>query len=157
MTNKTNAVLEYLLQSPAISAFYFQYADAQANAVQISSNAVDRASRKQFVDGSQQKRLDFTFTWYKPLTCIPVIAGAESIETVAALDDVQDIIDWIDAQNDARNYPDLGDKCTVDLISCTTDTPRLAGVDTTYTPALARYQFTIRLEYLDESGCVWGK
>lgn len=157
MTTKTQAVLDYLLQSPAISAFYYQYADARAGAMQISGNAVDRASRRQYVDGSQQKRLDYTFTWYRPLACVPVIAGAESIDSVAASDDVQGIIDWIDAQDDARHYPELGAQCIVDRITCTTDTPRLAGIDTSSSPVLAQYQLTIRLEYLDMSGCVWGE
>lgn len=144
------SVLDFLLQSDAISTLYFQYANIADGLVRISTTANEINSRREFIDGSRPRELDFTFTWYKSLSVLPVLTQqGVSNENVADLDDVQAIIDWIDEQNDAQNFPDLGEKRLVERMFCLSDVPRLAGVDTSYSPALARYTFTIRVEYVD--------
>lgn len=148
--SRNQAVLDFMLTSEAISSLYFQYANTADGVMRIGTTSTESNTRREYIDGSRPRTYDFTFTWYKSLSVLPVVtAQGLSNENVADLDDVQSIIEWIEAQDDAQNYPDLGVKCVVDRMYCLTDTPRLAGVDTSYNPPLARYTFTIRIEYVD--------
>ena len=151
MINTSN-LLAYLLTSTAIEQLYFQYGEAADGAISISTQAIDTSERRRYVDGSEPKQLDFVFTWYKPLSTLPVsttLAQGETNQNVAELDDVSAIIDWIEEQNHLRNFPDLGEHCVVDEIYCLTNHPRMAGVDIAANPPLARYTFTIRINYID--------
>lgn len=150
-------MLDYLSQCDGIQQLYFQYGQAAAGAMQLVTSSIEAATRAQYIDGSQPKRLDYSLIWYKPLAFLPVVtgAGAPVNGNVAELDDVQSIIDWIGEQNDARNFPDLGEDCQVDAISCLHDVPQLIGIDTTFSPPLAKYTFTVRVEYLDLSHCIF--
>ena len=69
--------------------------------------------------------------------------------------DIQGIIDWITEQNDAQNYPDFGDKCSIEEMRVLTDNPNLDGIDTSTKPSLARYSMSIRIDYLDKSNKIW--
>lgn len=155
--SKNQIMLDYLSQCDGIGRLYFQYGQAGDNAMQLVTSSVEAATRAQYIDGSQPKRLDYSLIWFKSLAFMPVVAGAggQVNENVAELDDVQSIIDWIGAQNAAHNYPDLGEDCQVDAISCLHDVPQLIGIDAAYSPPLAKYTFTIRVEYLDLSHCIF--
>jgi hypothetical protein len=71
--------------------------------------------------------------------------------------EVQDIIDWIVEQADIRNYPNFGEYCEIDDMRVTTENPRLNSVDTQTTPPLAKYSFTIQVDYLDTSKKIYNK
>ena len=155
--SKNQVMLDYLSQCDGIGRLYFQYGRAGDNAMQLVTSSVEAATRAQYIDGSQPKRLDYSLIWFKSLAFMPVVTGVggQVNENVAELDDVQSIIDWIGAQNAAHNYPDLGEDCQVDAISCLHDVPQLIGIDTTFSPPLAKYTFTVRVEYLDLSHCIF--
>lgn len=155
--SKNQIMLDYLSKCDGIQQMYFQYGHAEDGAMQLVTSSVEAATRAEYIDGSQPKRLDYSLIWFKALAFLPAVAGtSETVNAnVAELDDVQAIIDWINAQNDAHNYPDFGEECQVDAISCLHDVPQLIGVDTTYSPPLARYTFTIRVEYLDLTHCIF--
>lgn len=155
--SKNQIMLDYLSQCDGIQQLYFQYGHAKDGAMQLVTSSVEAATRKQYIDGSQPKRLDYSLIWFKALGFLPAVTGAggQVNENVAELDDVQGIIDWINAQNDTHNYPDFGKDCQVDAIGCLHDVPQLIGIDTTYSPPLAKYTFTIRVEYLDLSHCIY--
>jgi len=153
--DKNKIVLDYLLTSEEVSKLYFQYSIAAKDSMQIQTSTVESAQRKGYIDGSRPRRLDYTFVWFKPLGFIPVVANAGgSPQNVAELDDVQSIIDWIEEQNDSHNFPNFGSNCVVDRIYCLNDTPQLVGVDTSSNPPLARYKFTLRIEFIDYSHAI---
>ena len=155
--SKHQIMLDYLSRCDGIGRLYFQYGRAGDSEMQLVSSSVDAATRAQYVDGSQPRRLDYSLIWFKSLAFMPVVTGAggQVNENVAELDDVQSIIDWIGAQNAAGNFPDLGVDCQVDAVSCLHDVPQLIGIDAAYSPPLAKYTFTIRVEYLDLSQCIF--
>lgn len=155
--SKNQIMLDYLSQCEGVRQLYFQYGDARDNAMQLVTSSVETATRAGYIDGSQPKKLDYSLIWYKALAFLPVVTngGGQVNANVAELDDVQIIIDWIGAQNDAHNYPDLGEDCQVDAISCLHDVPQLIGIDASYSPPLAKYTFTVRVEYIDLSRCIF--
>lgn len=150
---KAETILSYLLSCPAVHELYFQYAgDAKDGTQAISTLVIDRAANRGFIDGSVPHQADFVFTWFKELSALPVVSDVQFEETeknAADLDDVSAIIQWLNDQNHAGNVPDIGPNCVTDRIYPLTDTARLAGVDLSGSRPLGRYQFTIRIEYVD--------
>ena len=156
MTSKNQIVLDYLRQCPGIERLYFEYGERHGDAVHLMTSSVETATRSEYIDGSQPKRLDYSMVWHKALEYMPVMTEPGKTDpAVAELDDVQSIIDWINAQDRAHNYPDFGENCPVDNMRCLHDVPQLVGIDTRYNPPLARYTFTVRIEYTDMTHCVF--
>lgn len=154
---KNEIMLAYLQQCEGVQQLYLNYGDARAGNALISTVATESASQAAYVDGSAPKQLDYSLVWYKPISVLPVRnpATGQYNPVLAELDDVQSIIDWIEAQNDAHSLPDFGEDCPVDSIRCLQSVPQLLGIDTTYSPALARYTFTVRVEYTDFTRCIY--
>lgn len=156
--DKNQAVIDFLLQCPTIAAnpVFFNFLKAGDDDKQIVAQSNDRTLNRTFVDGSVSKRfiftlMDFRSVSYEPL---PKVAGKTS-ENVEEMFDVQGIVDWIEEQADLRNYPNFGADCQIDAMQTTSDTPNLNGVDTSVTPALAKYSITIQIDYIDLSKSVW--
>jgi hypothetical protein len=88
------------------------------------------------------------------LTPNPVIDGL-SAENVDELNEVQELIDWINAEGDAENYPDFGDRCYVDSMKCLTAEPVLLGVDKEQNPPIAIYRVSVQIDYIDTTKVIW--
>ena len=152
--DKNQAVIDFLLDCPVIAynPLFFNFLQAQDNNKQIIVLTSDTSLNKKFIDGSVMKRylftiIDFRSVAYQPL---PKVEGYSS-ENVEEFLDVQGIIDWINEQADAGNYPDFGSDYIIDSMQPTSNNPSLNGVDTQVTPALAKYSITIQIDYLDKT------
>ncbi len=160
MLNKNQAVVDYLITCPTIkeSPLYFNFINAGDNSNQFITVADDTTSQQKFIDGSVYKTYTFTLSCFKSLSHIPMVKqegyGNENIDD---LSDVQALIDWVNEQDDEHNYPDFGDTCEIDRIYTTTETPSLAGIDTSISPNLVRYDVTIKVDYLDNTKKLWNK
>ena len=159
-TDKNTAIIEYLLECPEIASnkVFFNYVNAKDNVTQIVTLANEILVDEPYVDGSILKRYTFTIIEFRSMTdlALPKEAGLTG-ENVDDLLDVQGVIDWIDEQNDNRNFPDFGEDNIVESVLALTDNPDLNGVDTNIAPALAKYSISIRVEYLDISKTLWNK
>ena len=158
VVDKNQAVIDFLLDCPAIAnnPLFFNFLKAEDENKQIITQANDRLLNKRYVDGSVLRRftfsiIDFRSVAYQPL---PKVPGYTS-ENVEELLDVQGIMDWVNAQADAHSYPDFGSDCFIDDMTTTADNPNLDGVDTSVTPALAKYSMSIRIDYIDKSKSIW--
>ena len=87
-------------------------------------------------------------------TAIAKVAGYPN-ENVEDIFDTQQIIDWVTEQETLRNYPNFGEDCVIDEMRALTDNPNLNGVDTSITPALAKYSISIQINYIDYSNLSW--
>ena len=158
MVNKEQAVIDFLINCPAIknSPFYFNFINAQDDNKQLIIQGNDKATHTPYIDGSVLKQYTFTIIDFKSVAynAIPKQLGLVD-ENVEEYLDVQGIIDWIVEQNDIQNYPDFGEHCHIDLMECTTDNPNLNSVDTSTTPSLAKYSVAIRITYLDSTKTIW--
>jgi len=156
--DKNQAIIDYLLQCPTLASnpMFFNCVKAESDNKQIITLENDKVMDKTYIDGSVEKRYTFTIIDFRAVTYNPIVNQlGYSNENVEQLLDVQGIIDWITEQNNLRNFPNFGDKCLISSISSTTNNPRLNTVDTTASPALAKYSTSIRVEYLDTSQCIW--
>lgn len=158
--NKEQAVIDFLLQCDKIrnNPLYFNFINAKDNNKQLITLANDTALQKAYVDGSVMKRYTFTLVDFKSVTYNAIVAvPGMTNENVDDFLQVQDVIDWITEQADLKNFPDFGEKCVIEEMRALTDNPNLNGIDTTAKPALAKYSFSIQLDYIDYSKVIWNK
>lgn len=158
MVDKNQAVIDYMLQCPQINenALYFNFGEAKDNNKQIITQGNDKAMNKPYIDGSVLKRYTFTLFDFRSIAALAVPKGfAYTSENVEEILDVQSIIDWITEQEKLRNYPNFGEDCVIEGIKAITDNPNLNGIDTSVSPALARYSISIQIQYLDKTEKIW--
>lgn len=158
MVDKNQAVIDYMLQCPQINenALYFNFGEAKDNNKQIITQGNDKAMNKPYIDGSVLKRYTFTLFDFRSIAALAVPKGfAYTSENVEEILDVQSIIDWITEQEKLRNYPNFGEDCVIEEIKAITDNPNLNGIDTSVSPALARYSISIQIQYLDATNQIW--
>jgi len=156
--DKNKAIIEYLLTCNNIknSALYFNLIDAKDGNIQIITTSTDTTYDKSFIDGSKPKKYTCNIVTFKSINDLALVVGTsyanENVDDVA---DVQTLIDWIDEQNEARNFPDFGTNCIINSIKTTTDEPRFDGINTSLQPALAMYSIGIMVDYIDTSKVIW--
>lgn len=156
--DKNSAIINYILQCPQIvnSPLYFNFIDAKDNTNQILTSSNDRYTEKPYITGSVAKQYTFTIVIFKSITEDAIVKlegfAHENVEELAY---IQELIDWIVEQNELHNYPNFGTDCDVISITTAEDTPRLVGINTEVTPALAMYNVTIQVEYIDNSKNIW--
>lgn len=154
--DKNQAIVNFLLTCPAVrnSNLYFNFTEAEDNNKQIVTLANEKALHKTYIDGSVDKQYTFTIIEFKAMTPKPVVEGRVD-ENVDDMLQVQELIDWITEQDDAHNYPNFGENCQIDSMRALTDNPNLNGIDSSISPALAKYSVSIQIDYLDTTKQLW--
>ena len=156
--DKTEAIIQYLLTCPKIenSPLYFNFINPQDEDKQYVTDSNEKTLHKQYIDGSVDKRFTFTIIDYRSIAYQEMaryqITANESVEEFL---DVRELIEWIDEQNDLKNFPDFGQQCIIERISTGSEDPNLNGVDTQANPVLAKYSISIMVDYLDTSKTLW--
>ena len=162
--DKNQAVIEFLALYPNIQdiPLFFNFINAKDNNIQFLTEATDVSLNKTYIDGSVLRRYEFTLLITKSITDLAMVKpdltnedawlSNENIEDIA---DIQALMDWVNEQDDVRNYPNFGQDCVVEKIHTLTNTPTLEGVQTDVTPALAMYTMTIGIDYIDYTKTLW--
>lgn len=160
MVDKNQAMIDYLINCPAIrdNPLFFNFINAKEDNKQLVTVANEKTIDRSFIDGSVKKRytltiIDFKSVIYQAIVKLP----QHSNENVEEMFDVQEIMNWITEQGRNKVFPDFGTDCKVESIRTVTDNPNLNGIDTSTTPAQAKYSFSIQVDYLDLTDCIWGK
>jgi len=160
--NKEQAVIDFICNCPEIQAhpLFFNFINAKPDNKQIITSGNDRNIQKPYIDGSVLKRYTFTIIDFRSVTYQAIVKSSEALtppvnENVEEYVDIQNIIDWVDEQEDARNYPDFGNNCQIEEMKVLTDNPVLNGTDTQVKPALAKYSFSIQIDYIDNSKVIY--
>ncbi len=157
-TDKNQAIIEYLITCPQIrdNPLFFNFIQAKDDTKQFVTIANDKSVQKPYIDGSVLKQYTFTIIDYKSIAYQAIVKQAGYVnENVEEMLDVQGIIDWINEQENIHNYPDFGEDCEIENMEVLTENPRLNGVDTSLSPALAKYSIAIRINYIDNSKRLW--
>lgn len=158
MMDKNKVVIEYLLTCPAIqnSPLYFNFIEAKDGATQLITVTEDTATIQTFLDGSVRQRYTLELITFKSISSNAIVkTGNYPNENIEDVKEVQDLMDWINEQEKLKNYPNFGTGIMVEKIETTTDSPRLMGINTELIPPLAMYSVSIRIEYIDETKCIW--
>lgn len=158
MTDKQEAIINYILQCPQIkdTPLYFNFINAKDNTSQIVTTANDKFLDKPYITGSVEKQYSFRILIFKSITDDALVKlegfAHENVEELAY---VQALIDWISEQDELKNFPNFGEECDVDGIETSAETPRLEGINMEVAPPLAMYSVTIRIHYVDNSKNIW--
>ena len=103
--DKNQAMIDYLNNCPAIrdNPLFFNFINAKEDNKQLITVANDKALDKPYIDGSILKMYTLTVIDYKSIAyqAIPKIAGYTD-ENVEEMFDVQQIMDWVNAQDKLR-------------------------------------------------------
>ena len=156
--DKNKAIVDFIMRCPYIQSnpLFYNFGKVEADNKQLITLANDIRTNTAFIDGSVKKRYTFTIIDYKSVSNVALVnregAVNENIETAF---EAQQLIDWVEEQAEAYNYPDFGEDCTVEDMKVVTDQPNLNGIDRAVTPALAKYSISIRIDYIDYSKTVW--
>lgn len=156
--DKNKALINYLITCEDImnSPLYLNFVNAKNGVHQIQTIESDKNINSPYIDGSVKKRYSLTLITYLTISINPLVKIEDiNNENVADLATVQKLIDWIDEQNTIHNYPNFGNDCVVEEIGTTTNNPRLDQIDATQSNPLARYSFTIYVDYIDNSKRLW--
>lgn len=154
MDDKLQAFIDFIITCPQIrdNPLFFNFIQAKDNNKQLVTSASDRSIEKPYIDGSVMKRFTYTIIDYRSIAYQALVKlEGYANENVEEYLDVQSIVDWIEEQNDANNYPNFGSDCIIESMRTTSSTPNLNGVDTSLTPALAKYSIAIQIDYIDNS------
>ena len=150
--SKSQIMIEYLETCPYIqdNSLFFNFGNVEDDAHQMVTTSDDIRLQKPYIDGSVLKRYTFYIDSFKAIAYNPVIEEYPD-ENVEDFQSATQLIDWIEEQNDIRNYPDFGEDCIIDEMHSQTEKPDLLFVDTSVTPQMAVYRITIQIIYLDIS------
>ena len=156
--DKNKAVVKFLMTCPSIvnNPLFYNFGKVGSDNQQVQTLENDVRTNTPFVDGSVSKAYQFTLIVYKAVSDRAILnrEGA-SDENLDSAFEVQQILDWVNAQAKARNFPNFGENCVIDTMLAVTNEPNLNGVDKAVTPVLAKYSISIRIEYIDYSESIW--
>ena len=158
--DKNQAVIDFLLTCPAIQAnpLFFNFLNAKDDNKQLVATGNEKSMNAKFIDGSERKRFTFTIIDYKSVAYQAIVKSSGYVnENVQEIMEVQSIMDWITEQNEVRNYPNFGSDMLIEEMRTLTENPNLNGVDTSVSPALAKYSMSIQIDYIDTSKVLWNK
>lgn len=155
--DKNTATINFLVTYPDIQAnpLFVNFINAKDNNIQFLTSSNDKTVNKPFIDGSVMKRYTFSLVITKSITEMAIVKDEIANENIEDMANIQELMDWINAQGDNRIYPDFGEECVIEEMHTTAENPSLDGINTEVTPALALYSMEIRIDYIDYSKVIW--
>lgn len=139
---KYEALYEYLLQYPPLyEILYFNKTQDYPETTSVNTVYSDYAVQE-YTCGNSDREFVFAIKQMKSYDG----SGTSGINR-EAIASVQDFMDWIDEQNDKKNFPKFPENCYVYKIENLQNMPEIAGTDD---QGLAEYMFQCRVCYTEE-------
>ena len=138
---KHDAIKEYFgskVEELAGNLLSFNFSPESEDSISLITNYSDKL-RKKYITGDTQKEYGFTIIIVKSYS-----SGCDDLN-LEAMNFAQAFMNWMDEQDENRNYPDFGENCTVEKMECLQNMPNLSGVNQDGT--MARYMIQARVIY----------
>lgn len=119
----------------------FNNSQEEPNSFSFVTNYSDKV-RKKYVRVGAEKEYGFTIIIVKPYST------HEDDLNLVAMEMAQEFMDWIDAQDKEKNYPEFPDNCQIKKMENLQNMPNLAGINSE--AGLARYMLQCRLIYFEK-------
>lgn len=116
----------------------FNFSPESEDSISLITNYSDKV-RKRYVTGDVQKEYGFTIIIAKSYS-----TGCDDLN-LEAMNFAQAFMDWMEEQDEKKDYPDFGENCTVEKMECLQNMPNLSGVNQDGT--MARYMIQARVIY----------
>ena len=156
--DKHQAMINYLCTCPFVKSnpLFFNFGEAKENNTQFITTANSETYGKTYIDGSTFKYYTFTLLTFKTISYNAIVkTGSRDDENLTEMSEFQEVINWINDQEDLRNYPDFGEDCEVDAIRCLTANPVIQDVESSVEPAIVTYTIQIQVDYIDKTKMIW--
>jgi len=134
------AFFEPKVQELAGSVLGFNFSSELMNNISFVTNYLDKV-RKKYIYGAE-KEYGFTIIITKPYSTDTDDLNLE------AMNFAQAFMDWLDEQNQLKNYPEFPENCQIKKMENLQNMPNLAGVNAQ--AGLARYMVQCRLIYFEK-------
>lgn len=128
------------IEELAGSLLSFNFSPESVDSISLVTNYSDKI-RKKFVTGKVQKEYGFS------IIIVKSYSTDQDDLNLEAMNFAQAFMDWLEEQNDNRNFPDFGDNCVVEKMENLQNMPNLSGVN--YDEGLARYMMQARIIYTE--------
>lgn len=116
----------------------FNFSPEAPESISLITNYSDKI-RKRYITGDCEKEYGFSIIIVKPYS------SDQDDLNLEAMNFAQAFMDWLDEQNEGKNYPDFGENCTVEKIENLQNMPNLSGVNCE--EGLARYMIQAKIIY----------
>ena len=136
---KHKAVWDWLQACDAIGDLSFNFLTDDVGGVALipQNNFVDEAV-SDFIDGTSERNYLITFV------CLADLTAEKNVTfNIDVIESINEIISWIEAQNELRNFPPFPEGCAINNIEAISNGEDVA----TESDTLVRYSFTIKIEY----------
>lgn len=138
--SKHNAVWEWLMECPMIRKMFFNFSKSDLeDTVLIPSDSIV----EKYIDGSTLRHYDVELVRF-----MPVSFDANDAANITALMDVEALAEWVEQQNEARNFPEFPPGETVQEI---TAMPSESGYVAAQDGSRAKYMIPFQIEYVKEA------
>lgn len=118
----------------------FNFSPETEDSISMVTNYSDKV-RKRYVTGKTQKEYGFS------IVIVKAYSSEQDDLNLEAMNFAQAFMDWIDGQNEKKEFPEFGEDCTVERIENLQNMPNLSGVN--YNAGLARYMIQARIIYTE--------
>lgn len=118
----------------------FNYSQAEPDAIAFITNYSDKILKKYI--RAADKEYGFSVVITKPYS-----SYADDLN-LEAMNFAQAFMDWLDAQNKKKNYPEFPGNCQIKKMETVHNMPNLAGINDE--EGLARYMVQCRLIYFEK-------
>ena len=141
--SKHDAVKAYFVpkvKELAGSMLNFNFSPESPNGISLITNYSDKV-RKKYITGDALKEYGFSIIIVKEYS-------SESDDlNLEAMNFAQTFMEWLEEQNEKKEYPDFGKDCTIEKMENLQNMPNLSGVN--YEAGLARYMIQVRIIYTE--------
>ncbi len=141
--SKHDAVKAYFVSKVkelAGSMLNFNFSPESPNSISLLTNYSDKV-RKKCITGDALKEYGFSIIIVKEYS-------SESDDlNLEAMNFAQTFMEWLEEQNEKKEYPDFGENCTIEKMENLQNMPNLSGVN--YEAGLARYMIQVRIIYTE--------
>lgn len=116
---------------------HFNFSPDSNDSVALITNYSDKVVKK-FITRDVKKQYGFTILITK------AYSSDDDDLNLEAMNFAQAFMDWIDEQNEKKEFPDFGERCTVEKMENLQNMPNLSGISEEGT---ARYMMQARILY----------
>lgn len=139
---KNQAMINFIKKYPPLyETLYFNSTQNYPQTTSLNTVYSDYAVQE-YTCGNSDREFIFAIKQMKNYD-----SSGTSDVNLQAINEVQDFMDWIDEQNELKNYPEFPENCYVYKIENLQNMPNLAGTDD---QGLAEYMFQCKVCYTEE-------
>lgn len=146
--------ITWLLKSDYIknNKLFLNAIEAQDNNLQVITQQISENQVTRYVDGSKSYPITFSINNYKSISYNQLVKTMiYANENVTNILDVSKIIEFVKDMDSKGDYPMFADNITIEKVYCQYNTPPTPAIDSSYSPALAKFTIPIVCEVFESA------